>query len=141
MTSSGSFAVRVAAAVVALTLGGCAQPYVRQYEAGVARNFQNLQTIRLGMSTAEVEQLMGPADVHYKRVQLRNPWRSESYRVRPDLEVRVLFYVTQGFVWHSQDDRFALTPVVFENGKVVGWGWGFLERRGNEFHAAPVASR
>lgn len=127
-------------------LAGCARPYVRQYERGVSANFRNLQSLRLGMTVQEVEQLMGNSHiVDYRRVQLRNPWRTESFRLEDGVEVLILHYVTQGYVWQGYDDRHSLTPVVFEDGRLTGWGWGYVERSRGRFaerdgRTAPKAS-
>jgi hypothetical protein len=122
------------AVAAALALAGCAQPYVKRYEAAVATNNRNFETIRLGMTREEVEQRMGSGHlVNYKRVQLRNPWRTEAFRIDRNTQVDILYYVTQGYVWQSYDGRHAITPVVFENGKVTGWGWGYLDRNRDHF--------
>lgn len=123
-----------AAVAVAATLTACAQPHVKQYQAGVEANVRNFETIRLGMTREQVEERMGDAHaVNYKRVQLRNPWRTEAFRVSKTLQVDILYYVTQGYVWQGFDDRHALTPVIFENDVVVGWGWGFLDRNRDRY--------
>jgi hypothetical protein len=122
------------AALLALALASCAQPHVARYQSAVATNYRNFDSIRLGMTMDEVHQRMGRGHlVNYKRVQLRNPWQTEAFRVSDGLQVDVLYYVTQGYVWQSADSRHATTPVVFENGKVAGWGWGYLDRNRDRF--------
>ncbi|HEY2775237.1 MAG TPA: DUF3192 domain-containing protein [Candidatus Binatia bacterium] len=121
-------------ALLAASLAGCSGQALDVYQKGVDTNYQNVGSIKLGMTREQVESLMGTGQiVGYKRIQLRNPWRTESYRVGGRTEVVILYYVTQGYVWQGVDDAHALTPVVFEDGSVVGWGWNFLQRNRDRY--------
>jgi hypothetical protein len=58
--------------------------------------------------------------------QLGNPHRNEKYNIN-DKEIDVWFYRTS---WNADnletDDEF--TPMVFENGKLIGWGRNFYDQ-------------
>jgi hypothetical protein len=100
-------------------------------------NRENLLKLNMGMTKQEVLNIMGtkPMEAYYKPgtygktvgVAINNPYRSEILRGRDEKMVEVLYYVT--------DDRNAdgvindneTTPMVFENGRLAGWGWNFLE--------------
>ena len=88
-----------------LFVSGCA--YVtRGIPASMRRD--KMRDVAVGMTKEEMKELMG------------KPYKTEVYP--PNKEV--WFYYTE---WQSDgyttDDEF--TPIVFESGKVVGWGWGF----------------
>ncbi|MFC1699984.1 DUF3192 domain-containing protein [Candidatus Omnitrophota bacterium] len=95
-------------------LTGCAA-VTRGIPAAIRRGRMN--DLKLKMTQAEVHDLMG------------KPYKTEAYP--PNKEV--WFYYTE---WqmdgYTTDDEF--TPIVFEDGAVVGWGWNFdfLKERGKQ---------
>lgn len=112
-----------------------------EYRSEVAANYRAIQHLSTGMTRAQVEAAMGhETTVRYDRLQLHNPWRRERVHAPGNLEVEVLYYVTQGDVWRTGDPRHALTPVVLENGVVAGWGWRFLDRNRGRY-ASPSATK
>jgi hypothetical protein len=58
---------------------------------------------------------------------ITNPYRSEVLRGKDDKTFEVIYYVTDV----KNDDNAItddeLTPLIFDNGKLTGWGWSFLE--------------
>ena len=111
---------------VAVAVGCSSKEYVRQYQSGVAENRARLASLRVGMSRAEAEAAMGRGTtVSRKRIQLRNPYRSETMKLSDSRSVEVLYYVTDGRIWEDPETQ-TLTPLLFENGRLVGWGWAFL---------------
>ena len=93
----------------AVMLAGCSgtiNPYMRAKE-----NVENSKRLRVGMTKAEVLDIMG------------EPLRNESFN-RPDLWY--YYFETNwldGLI--TEDECF---PLVFSNGKLVGWGNSFYSR-------------
>ncbi|HYC01115.1 MAG TPA: DUF3192 domain-containing protein [Candidatus Limnocylindrales bacterium] len=112
-----------------MLLAGCAQTHVDRYHQAVRANRDHIAEIRAGMTRPEVESVMGQGPVvEYKKIELRNPWRTDSYR-RDGRSFDVLYYVTHGDTWKKfQPDEQLLTPVVLEEGKVVGTGWTLVDK-------------
>jgi len=102
-----------------------------------AENARNLAKINTGMTKAEVMQIMGDktakVNIGINTVSVTNPYKSEIKQVNGHM-YEVLYYYTH----HDQRDwpfkglrilERELTPVVFENGKVIGWGSEFLAQK------------
>lgn len=57
---------------------------------------------------------------------ITNPYRSEILKGKDDKIFEVIYYVTDV----KNDDNAItddeLTPLIFNNGKLIGWGWSFL---------------
>ncbi len=121
---------------------GCATVY-EPYETvsdlkPVVRKFISLNQIQKGMTPAEVKAVLGSQIVigyempditqeRYKPVVIDNPYRSEDY-VKGSRQYRIEYYLT---CIRASDDVVTddeLTPLIFENDKLTGWGWDFLER-------------
>lgn len=125
-----------------LVLGGCGSYYGHRYKAAVIQNRRALQQLELGMSAAAVGEIMGRGEViQYKKIQFVDPWRSESFRLDDGTDVLLLFYLTKAVYsrwtspkYHDQD----LTPIVFENDKVVGWGWSYIRRNPDRYQGMPA---
>jgi len=102
-----------------------------------APNRANLLKLSIGMSKQEAIDIMGtdemtvfyrPPDagvLRRKTVIITNPYRSEIFQGK-DKALEVIYYVTDV----KRDDGVItddeLTPLVFDNGTLIGWGWGFL---------------
>ena len=111
--------------LICLGLVGCAVLSRQQirYE-----NRKNLLKLSVGMTKEEVFNVMGvgqpnPLDV---TVMVHNPYKSETLRAG-DKIFEVIYYYTdlkkdEGII---TDDE--LTPLIFDEGKLIGWGWRFLE--------------
>lgn len=78
------------------------------------RNNDLLLTLNIGQGKQEVLQIMG------------NPSRNERYS-SGGKETEIWYYRTDVDIYGSEDDNF--TPVVFENGKLAGWGRNFYDER------------
>ncbi len=59
-------------------------------------------------------------------VIVNNPYRSETLQGK-DKTLEVLYYVTDIQTDSIAIDDHALTPLVFDEGKLIGWGWNFLD--------------
>jgi len=90
--------------LAALSLCGCAC-----YSAA-RKNNQLMLTLNIGQTTQEVTKIMG------------NPVRNEKYSSAGGV-VDVWYYRTDCDLWAWDDDD--LTPMVFKNGKLAGWGQNF----------------
>lgn len=98
---------KVLAVVLCLGLCNCG------YGKIAKKNNELLVTLRTGQPTQEVLQVMGP------------PEKSEKYSDK-EKTMDVWFYRTNSASggWDAED---SLTPIVFENDKLVGWGKNFYD--------------
>jgi len=99
-----------------------------------SQNRQRLSELEVGMSRESAMETMG---AFQKRTQsgsrLNNPYRTETARVDTGGTATLLWYYTDlknddGAI---TDDE--LTPVVLENGEVIGWGSSMVDARENEY--------
>jgi len=91
------------------------------------KNRENLVRLSIGMPKSEVLQVMGAETITVDTGnQINNPYRVETLKGKDGQVYEVLFYYTdvKKIDYAITDDE--LTPIVIENGKVIGWGWGFL---------------
>ena len=122
---------------------GCSTLVVDPLEHLREANKQNLAKLKVGHTRLEVESIMGEAraggglpEVLFGRVQYlqaRNPMREERLVGADGLEYEVLFYYTD---LRERDDKITddeLTPVVLQDGKVAGIGYGFLAPRAAKY--------
>ena len=112
--------------VMVILVSGCAT-----IQQATAPNRENLLKLSIGMSKAEVLATMGTKSIAKRDINLitttiNNPYRSEILQGK-DATLEVIYYVTD-----VKKDDYAitddeLTPLVFDNGKLIGWGWSFLK--------------
>jgi tetratricopeptide (TPR) repeat protein len=79
--------------------------------------------IKFGWSTwAQVQRALGwlPCE---KREVIPNPYRTQTLE-QGGMSYEVLFYYTGGVEQEGRITHRELTPVIIENGKLSGWGWG-----------------
>lgn len=97
-------------------------------------NRLNITKINLGMTKAEVLQIMGDksaqASFGKNTVTVTNPYKSEIRQVG-EVTYEVLYYYTHQDQKDWPGKRFKildreLTPIVFRDGTVIGWGAEFL---------------
>lgn len=84
---------------------GCAT-----WPMGIEKNRQNLMKLELGMGKAEVVKIMG------------NPYDREVHQLPDGSGLEFLIYLTRYTDSGSIPDSDK-TPICFNNGKVIGWGW------------------
>lgn len=96
---------------------------------------ENLMKISIGMSKQEVINTVGTETkkVYYHGgldkwayTTVNNPYRSEILQGK-DKTLEVIYYVSDDKNNDGAISDDELTPLVFDNGKLIGWGWSFLE--------------
>ena len=120
-----------------MVLAGCATVSLQDV---TAVNRQNLLRLSIGMSKNEVLNVMGTetktakvalhqygnwAETPVENMKINNPYRSEILQSK-DKTFEVLYYVTDVRKSDINTSEDELTPLVFDNGKLIGWGWSFL---------------
>ncbi len=78
--------------------------------ASIRTNNENLMGLQVGMPQADVVKIMG------------TPAASESYEAVGGERVSILYYQTEEKRVTVLSAKEECTPVVFVNGKLVGWG-------------------
>jgi len=104
------FTIPIILATCALVLSGCAT-----WQAQQGRNRDNLMKLEIGISKAQVIEVMGPPDLN------------EAYQKPGGGTLVALFYYTNRIWADGNVTRDECTPVVLQDGKVIGWGQDFLQ--------------
>ncbi|MHB8535934.1 MAG: DUF3192 domain-containing protein [Sulfuricaulis sp.] len=108
---------------------GCSSIYIEPGESLRTQNAANIQKLSAGMSQATAVELMGQEPAKGLFYWIENPYRSESLTGPDGKSYQVLYYYTD---LKQRDDKVTddeLTPLVFEGGKLIGWGYPFLDRK------------
>lgn len=130
----------IALLVVAVLISGCATV---NWQSLTSINRQNLLRLSLGMTKSEALSVMGTdtktvtvrlykyrtwaSASPVEKIIINNPYKNETLRGKDDKSFEVIYYVTDD---KNQDGAVSddeLTPLVFDNGKLIGWGWSFLQ--------------
>lgn len=95
------------------------------------RNRANLNRLSVGMKEQEAVELMGSDTVKFGNAlvgyqTITNPFRAETLMSRDGQTFEVLFYWTDLKSRDNVMEKNELTPLVFSEGKLAGWGWTFL---------------
>ena len=109
---------KLCAFLVILLIAGC----MSSKEQIRIKNRENLLRLSLGMPKFDVLQIMGTQTVE----SITNPYKVETPMGKDGSLYEVLFYHTDlknkdGLVTDNE-----LTPLVFEDSQLIGWGWAFL---------------
>lgn len=130
-----------------VVVSGCAVAYEQTQIPGdpdpQIRRFVSTHQLRTGLSPSDVKALLGQDVIigyempdtrnkHYKPFVISNPYRAESY-TNGNNAYEIEYYLVG--INHSDgevsDDE--LTPLVYQDGKLIGWGWGYFKRiKGDE---------
>lgn len=114
-------------------LGGCYSDTLTEFRNN---NRKNLTKLAIGMTKQEVMEIMGQetgektfTNLVGKRIFLSatNPYRNEILQGK-EKTFEVLYYYTDV---KKDDDAITddeLTPMIFDKGKLIGWGVSFLEQ-------------
>ena len=86
------------------------------------KNRENLLRLSLGMTKFDVLQIMGTETIE----SVNNPYRVETPKGKDGALYEVLFYNTDKKKKGDLITDSELTPLVFKDNALVGWGWAFL---------------
>ena len=104
-------------AIVAISILGCAgSPMQTGWKAEENRN--SMLKLNINMSKEQVLETMG------------NPRKTEAYLIEKR-NIEFWFYLTEGLTVGNKAGGIKdehLTPLSFENGKLIGWGRNFYDR-------------
>lgn len=96
-----------ALAVFSWILAGCTTP---EWEQRQRENRSNLLMLELGMTPREVLLVMG------------EPNLNEAYTLGGDRDLRIYYFYTHRVFADGNETKEEMTPVIFEDGRLVGWG-------------------
>lgn len=102
------------------------------------RRFVSFHQLQKGLTQSEVSAVLGGQVIigyempdarqqRYKPVVISNPHRVEEY-VRGIRKYTIEYYLAGINRSDGSIENDELTPLVFQEDKLIGWGWGFLER-------------
>ena len=91
--------------------------FTPEYKIEMKKNKKGLMTLVMGMNKTEVMSVMGEPEIY------------ESYLNLNGKQIDILFYYTQRKRNDGNYTKDECTPVVIENGKLVGFGDEFYENR------------
>jgi len=110
-------------------------PFVAQAGAGKVRNKnrENLNRLSVGMTKEEVLKVMGTKTLRgggiYGTGKISNPYRTETLLSGDGkTTLEVLFYYTDKKKADGAITDDELTPLVLKEGKLIGWGWSFIDQ-------------
>lgn len=130
--------------ILTVLISGCATMTLSQ---AVAPNRENLLKLSIGMSKEEALRVMGTTSfsagtglfairaADEKTVPstiINNPYRVEILQGK-DKIFEVLYYVTDDKMGNNIVTDDGLTPLVFDNGKLIGWGRSFLQDNAQKY--------
>lgn len=104
-----------------LFLSGC-----MSLEAVRAKNRDNLMRLSAGMSMQEALSIMGKVSITAEGTQITQPYSSARVRLGGK-DMDVVYYYTD---LRQADDIITddeLTPLVFEDDRLIGWGRDFVK--------------
>lgn len=112
----------VTSTIVLLLSASCSY---RAYETFTVNNRNHLALLEPGMSKIEVMQIMGDNSIKSSGAFVGNPFKTETFQAQGGQNISVFWYYTQIRSSNGRVDPDELTPVVFKNGKMEGYGWSF----------------
>jgi hypothetical protein len=110
-------------------LSGCfATMGLRDGSEVTLRNNARIMTLQRGMTPEQVIEHIGPSD----NFHIPNPFKSEMHPAGDDIFRAFFFYSGTGLVSSIPNDD--LTPVVFKDDRLEGWGWAYWERIAKQYN-------
>ncbi|MCU0651813.1 MAG: DUF3192 domain-containing protein [Candidatus Omnitrophica bacterium] len=103
-------------------IAGCATMTDRT----LVSNSKSLNSLSLGMPRAEVLKIMGTEPVMSEGQSVDNPYRTDIFK-GANKTYEILYYVSDVKINDGSISDNELTPVVLLDGKLVGWGWDFVQ--------------
>jgi hypothetical protein len=113
----------------ALVLAGCSNIYLDTSDLLRARNTEGLAKLTVGLRKEVAMEMMGTEASKGVFMWIDNPYRSETLTGKDGKSYEVLYYYSD---MKQRDDKITddeLTPLVFQDGKLIGWGYPFLDQR------------
>ena len=95
------------------------------YKTLLSRNLINLNKLSVGMTKQQVTELMGTFQSKTSNSVVPNPYITEPILISGKHH-EVLWYLTKKYPPFTPVKKSQATPVVFKDGKVIGWGDSFL---------------
>lgn len=95
------------------------------YNSFRAENRENIARLEQGMSKEQVITIMGKSTASGLGETITNPYKREFIQTKNGDKLEILYYYTEQIgdkYWEE-----GMTPVVFEQGRVVGIGWRYLD--------------
>jgi len=121
-----------------MMLSGCMTSLIKPEITEMNRD--NLSKLSVGMTKRQVSKAMKdqvfvlggasvtPFGTSFSRAwTLRNPCKSETLQGKNGKPLDVRYYVVDGQEESNKIPDDEMTPLVFENGKLIGWGWDFFK--------------
>lgn len=105
---------------IIISLSACSN-----YSSSRAENRENIARLNLGMSKEQVMVIMGNNTASGLGETISNPYKREFIKTKNGNTLEVLYYYTEQI--GDKNWEMGMTPVSFEQGKVVGIGWRFLD--------------
>ena len=109
-------------------LSGCGTLGLRDFSEVTLQNNARITTLERGMTPEQVIEHIGPSS----NFRVPNPVRSEMYPAGDDIFRALFFYSGTGLVTSILDSD--LTPVVFKNESLDGWGWLYWESTAKQYN-------
>ena len=111
-------------------LSGCFATMVglRDFSEVTLENNARIMTLQRGMTPEQVIEHIGLSN----NFRVPNPVRSEMYPAGDDIFRAFFFYSGTGLVASILDSD--LTPVVFKNESLDGWGWLYWESTAKQYN-------
>lgn len=97
----------------------------RAYEDFTVNNRNKIALLEPGMTKQEVNQIMGNNSIKGSGAYIGNPYKTETFKTKDGQSIFIFWYYTQINSSNGHVDDDELTPVVFKNGKMEGYGWSF----------------
>lgn len=119
-----------------------AKPLRMELEDMRELNRGNLKRLAVGMTKEQAMAIMGTRtfrDEDDGDFVVPNPYRSESYQALDGTMYELLSYYTDLNRSDYQLSKDEMTPLIFENGKLIGWGWVFVDKLDMRHATLPTA--
>lgn len=99
----------------------------------VYSNQMAVSTLTVGMDRAQVVTHFGSIPARTRDGIVPNPFRSETFRGSETAQFEILYFITE-MNRPFQPLRIAqATPLIFEDGELIGWGTDFLNQLKREY--------
>jgi hypothetical protein len=115
--------------LLSLIVIGCSSIYLDTSDLLRDQNKENLKKLSVGQPKNLVMDIMGRDPSKGVFMWIDNPYRTEVLTGKDGKTYEVLYYYTD---LKARDDKITddeLTPVVLQDGKLVGWGYPLLDQR------------